>query len=186
MPSVQRLSFSATGTPASGPGSSPDPTMRSTASASAMAFSAVIALKQCRSPSRSATRSSELCEDRPGADLARADGRRDPGHGPDPGRLPRRHGASPMMRGTWKRSPSASGACARTVARSRLGATLSGGARSRPGTGGRSAERRRCRGDAPRPRARRSRTAAARSARSRRHLGRDGPGAPRGGRPRAR
>ena len=50
-PWVQRLSFSATGTPARGPGSRPAATASSTAAAAARASSAVTRLKACRSPS---------------------------------------------------------------------------------------------------------------------------------------
>ncbi len=56
MPRVQRLSFSATGTPASGPGSSPAATWSSTTTAAARASSARTRLKACSSPSRSSMR----------------------------------------------------------------------------------------------------------------------------------
>jgi hypothetical protein len=52
IPRVHRLSFSATGTPASGPGSSPRATAASTASAAPRASSAMTRLNACTSPSR--------------------------------------------------------------------------------------------------------------------------------------
>ena len=55
-PRVHRLSFSATGTPASGPGSSPAATRASIGAAAWRASSASTRLKACTSPSRSAMR----------------------------------------------------------------------------------------------------------------------------------
>ena len=52
MPRVQRLSFRATGTPASGPGSSPRLTAASTASAASSAASDITRLNACTSGSR--------------------------------------------------------------------------------------------------------------------------------------
>ncbi len=54
-PRVQRLSLSAIGTPASGPGSSPRATVASTASAAARAAASITRLQALNSPSRAST-----------------------------------------------------------------------------------------------------------------------------------
>src|SRR5438477_5121393 len=54
-PRVQRLSFRATGTPASGPGSTPAATCRSTSSAAASASSISTLLNACSAPSPDST-----------------------------------------------------------------------------------------------------------------------------------
>src|SRR5207302_8993728 len=57
IPRVAKLSLRATGTPASGPGSSPAATRSSMPAAAARASSSITRLKACSSPSRSCTRS---------------------------------------------------------------------------------------------------------------------------------
>ena len=66
-----------------------------------------------------------LRQERPGTALARTDRGGDLDQGRELGGPARRHGASPIIRGTWKQSSSASGAWARTVALSRLAVTAS-------------------------------------------------------------
>ena len=113
-PRVQRLSLSATGTPASGPGSSPCATAASTASAAARAESAITVLNAwmlgfARVDARQVLLEHVTGAAPPGPDVGRdVDGRVS-------------HDASPRMRGTRKRSSADSGAAASTSARSRQG-----------------------------------------------------------------
>ena len=105
MPSVHRLSFRATGTPASGPGSSPARTIAiDVVGVGHRPFPIVTSLKQCRSPSSSRMRSRDWREKRPGAEPTGTHRGGDLGEGREFGGGGRCHGASPMMRGTRKRS----------------------------------------------------------------------------------
>ena len=135
IPRVHRLSLSAIGTPASGPGSSPRATAASTASAAARASSASTRLNAWISASRASIAREVLLEHV--ARRAAPPARTSAGD-----RRARGHGASPRMRGTRKRPSSAAGARASTSSRSSAGPHLVGAAaRSRAAAGARSAAR---------------------------------------------
>ena len=120
VPRVHRLSFSATGTPASGPGSRPAATAASTASAWARASSPRTARKAVQLAVARRHRGQRLLGDLARRPLARRAPRR-----PGPRHADVTAPRSPM-RGTRKRWSSTAGAAASTSSRSRLGRGSSG------------------------------------------------------------
>ena len=125
MPVVQRLSFSATGTPASGPGSPPLATTRSTSSAAAQRRVGRDEVERVELGLPPLDAGQVLLDHLPGGTLPRPDGGCDR-DGAVPARPSQAHGASPSTGGTRNIPSSVAGASASTASRMPATRTSSG------------------------------------------------------------